>query len=70
MSIGDGQFAKVDFESLFAFAVAGVSSGIGHDGVLGKAQVLGHLGLQCTLDQALGQLPPQGCCCKGLFLLS
>jgi hypothetical protein len=51
----DGQLAKVAFEGLFAFAFAGVACGIGHAGVLGVAQVLGHLGLQSTLDQSLGQ---------------
>ena len=50
----DGQLAKVAFESLFAFAVAGIARGVGHAGVLGVTQVLGLLGLQGTLDQALG----------------
>jgi hypothetical protein len=50
----DGQIAKVSFEGLFAFAVAGVASGVGQPGVLGVAHVLCHLGLQGTLDRALG----------------
>jgi hypothetical protein len=55
----DGQLTKAAFERLFAFAVGGVASGVGNAGFLGVAQVLGHLGLQGMLDQALGQLLEQ-----------
>jgi hypothetical protein len=47
-----GQLAKVALEGLFAFAVASVASGVGHAGVLGVAQVLGHFGFQSALEEA------------------
>ena len=65
----DGQLTKVAFERLFAFAVAGVASGVGHAGVLGVAKVLGHLGLQGALDQALGQLLEQAVLANEVFRL-
>ena len=65
----NGQLAKVAFEGLFAFAVAGVASGVGHAGVFGVAQVLGHLGLQGPLDQALGQLLEQAVFSDEVFRL-
>lgn len=55
----DGQLSKVAFERLFAFAVRGNASGVGHAGFLGVTQVLGHLGLQGKLAQALGELLEQ-----------
>jgi hypothetical protein len=55
----DGQLSKVAFERMFAFAVGGGASGVGHAGLLGMTQVLGHIGLQGKLAQALGQLLEQ-----------
>ena len=65
----DGQLAKVAFEGLFAFAVAGVASGIGHVGIFGVAQVLGHLGFQGALDQTFGQLLEQAVFSDEVFRL-
>jgi hypothetical protein len=53
------QFESVREMGTTSFAVAGVASGVGYAGVLGVAKVLSHLGLQSTLDQALGQLLEQ-----------
>ena len=50
------QPAKVAFEGHFAFTIACVTNGVGYAGVLGVAQMLGHLGVQGPLDQALDQL--------------
>jgi hypothetical protein len=63
----NGQLAKVAFESLFAFAVAGIASGIGHAGILGVTQVLGHLGFQRALDKAFGQLLEQAVLADEVF---
>ena len=50
-----GQFAKVAFKGFLALSIAGVASWVGNGVVFGVTQVFGHLGLQCTLYQFLGE---------------
>jgi hypothetical protein len=63
----NGQLAKVAFEGLFAFAVAGIASGVGHAGIFGVTQVLGHLGFQSALHKALGKLFEQAVLANKVF---
>ncbi len=63
----NGQLAKVAFESLFAFAVADIASGIGHAGIVGVTQVLCHLGFQSALDETFGQLLEQAVLANEVF---
>lgn len=63
----NGQLTKVAFEGLFAFAVTGIASGVGHAGILSVPQVLGHLDFQSTLNKALGQLLEQAVLANEVF---
>src|SRR5690606_12934758 len=47
---------ELAFERLLALAVAGVAGGIGYRLVAGVAKVFGHLRVQRSLDQFLGEL--------------
>lgn len=52
----NGQFVKVAFERFLAAPVASVARFVGDHLVLAVAQVAHQLGLQCPLNQSLGQL--------------
>jgi len=52
----DGQFTEFTFQGLATFTIPGITSGIGHCFVLIVTQMLGHFGLQGTLNQRFGEL--------------
>ena len=65
----DRQCAELALERLAAAAVAGVADRIGHRLVAVVAEVLGHLGIKCLLDQPLGQLLEQAVLTDQVFRL-
>ena len=65
----DRQLAKITLQRLLALAVAGVAGGVGHRLVLAMSQVLGHLRIERTLDQQLGQLLERAVLANQVFRL-
>jgi hypothetical protein len=63
----NGQLTEIALERLLALAVAGVTAHIGNGFVALVAQVLSELGVQCPLDQQLGQLLEQAAVADEVF---
>jgi hypothetical protein len=52
----DRQFTEFTFQSLTAFTISGIASGIGYRFVLIVTRMFGNFCLQGTLNQRLGEL--------------
>jgi hypothetical protein len=63
----DRQFAELTLECLVAYAISGVTGGIGNGFMFAMPKVGFHLGLQCALNDSLGKLLEQAMLANQVF---